>query len=147
MNLELIRTVARMREFVAEARRSVGCVPTMGALHAGHGALIDRARSECGTVVTTIFVNLIQFDRQDDYERYARTLDADLAYCEARRVDAIFAPWDRSDSPGCALALKQNGNVVYERGYGMTDLEHDIPITPATVLHAASLPSSSQPCL
>jgi pantoate--beta-alanine ligase len=92
MNLELIRTVARMREFVAEARRSVGCVPTMGALHAGHGALIDRARSECGTVVTTIFVNLIQFDRQDDYERYARTLDADLAYCEARHVDAVFAP-------------------------------------------------------
>jgi len=92
MNLELIRTIARMRKFAAETRRSVGCVPTMGALHAGHGALIDRARSECGTVITTIFVNPIQFDRQDDYERYGRSLDADLAYCEARRVDAIFAP-------------------------------------------------------
>jgi len=70
-------------------------------------------------------------------------LVADIPSC----ADAIFAPWDRSDSPGCALALKQNGNVVYERGYGMADLEHDIPITPATVFHAASLPSSSQPCL
>jgi pantoate--beta-alanine ligase len=95
MNLELIRTVARMREFVARGRhhgRSIGCVPTMGALHAGHGALIDRARSECGAVVATIFVNPIQFDRPDDYERYARTLDADLAYSEARGVDVVFAP-------------------------------------------------------
>jgi pantoate--beta-alanine ligase len=95
MNFELIRTVARMREFVAGARlqgRTIGCVPTMGALHAGHGALIDRARSECGAVVATIFVNPIQFDRPDDYERYARTLDADLVYSEARGVDAVFAP-------------------------------------------------------
>jgi pantoate--beta-alanine ligase len=95
MNLELIHAIAHMREFVADARlqgRTIGCVPTMGALHAGHGALIDRARSECDAVVTTIFVNPIQFDRQDDYERYARTLDADLVYSEARGVDAVFAP-------------------------------------------------------
>jgi pantoate--beta-alanine ligase len=95
MNIELIRTVSRMREFVALARRqgrTIGCVPTMGVLHAGHGALIDRARSECGALVATIFVNPIQFDRPDDYERYARTLDADLVYSEARGVDAVFAP-------------------------------------------------------
>jgi pantoate--beta-alanine ligase len=95
MNLELIRAVAHMREFVAGARlqgRTIGCVPTMGALHAGHGALMDRARSECGSVVATIFVNPIQFDRPDDYERYARTLDADLVYSEARGVDVVFAP-------------------------------------------------------
>jgi pantoate--beta-alanine ligase len=95
MSLEPIRTVARMREVTATARRegrTIACVPTMGALHAGHGALIDRATSECATVVVTIFVNPIQFDRGDDYERYARTLDADLAYCEARGVGAVFAP-------------------------------------------------------
>jgi pantoate--beta-alanine ligase len=95
MSLELIRTIARMREYSAEARRQsriLGCVPTMGALHAGHVALIERARSECDTVVTTIFVNPIQFDRPDDYQRYARTFEADLGYCEARKVDAVFAP-------------------------------------------------------
>ncbi len=95
MSVALIPTIARMRECAAEARRerrTVGCVPTMGALHAGHGALIERARAECEVVVVTIFVNPIQFDRQDDYQRYARTLDADLAYCQARGVDVVFAP-------------------------------------------------------
>lgn len=95
MTLETIETIARMREFVETARRggrTIGCVPTMGALHAGHGALIERARAESDLVVVTIFVNPIQFDRKDDFERYARTFEADRAFCEARGVDAIFAP-------------------------------------------------------
>jgi pantoate--beta-alanine ligase len=90
MSVELIRTIARMREW--RARRDAGCVPTMGALHPGHGALIDRARVDSGAVVVTIFVNPTQFDRQQDYERYARTLDADLEFCRARNVAAVFAP-------------------------------------------------------
>ncbi len=72
--------------------RTAGCVPTMGALHAGHGAPIARARGECGAVVMTIFVNPTQFDRREDYERYAKNLDADLEFCSARNVDAVFAP-------------------------------------------------------
>ncbi|MDE3165576.1 MAG: pantoate--beta-alanine ligase, partial [Acidobacteriota bacterium] len=70
-------TIAAVREFAAGARRRglcAGCVPTMGDLHAGHGALIERARAECGVVVVTDFVNPIQFDREDDYQRYARRL-------------------------------------------------------------------------
>jgi CubicO group peptidase (beta-lactamase class C family) len=55
------------------------------------------------------------------------------------QVDKIFAPWDKPDSPGCALAVSKAGNIVYKRGYGMADLEHKIPITPRTVFHAASL--------
>jgi CubicO group peptidase (beta-lactamase class C family) len=55
------------------------------------------------------------------------------------KVDRIFAQWDRPDSPGFALAVGNAGKIIYSRGYGMADLDHDIPITPATVFHACSL--------
>jgi CubicO group peptidase (beta-lactamase class C family) len=55
------------------------------------------------------------------------------------RVDQIFAPWDKPDSPGFAVAVSKSGRIVYSRGYGKADLDHNIPITPATVFHAASL--------
>src|SRR5581483_4148824 len=88
-------TIAQIRERVAAARhegRIVGLVPTMGALHAGHGALMDRARKDSGLVVVSIFVNPIQFDRPEDYQAYTINLDADLEFCAARGVDAVFAP-------------------------------------------------------
>jgi CubicO group peptidase (beta-lactamase class C family) len=56
----------------------------------------------------------------------------------ARRVDEVFARWDRNDSPGCAVSVVRDGAVVYTRGYGMADLEHDVPITPATVFYIGS---------
>ncbi len=87
--------ISGVRRRVAEARkagRTIGLVPTMGALHAGHGALIERARAECGFVVVSVFVNPIQFDRKDDYDRYPRTLETDLDFCGARGVDLVFAP-------------------------------------------------------
>ena len=95
MRTELVTTIAHIRELISTARRgarSVACVPTMGALHAGHGALIERARAASDVVVVTIFVNPIQFDRRDDYEQYARHLDADRKFCDARNVDIVFAP-------------------------------------------------------
>jgi CubicO group peptidase (beta-lactamase class C family) len=55
------------------------------------------------------------------------------------QIDAIFAPWDRSDSPGCAMAVMRQGEIIYSRGYGMANLEYDIPITPTTVFHVASV--------
>lgn len=54
------------------------------------------------------------------------------------RVDRVFTPWDRKDSPGCAVSVVRDGKVVYTRGYGMADLEHDVPITPATVFYIGS---------
>jgi pantoate--beta-alanine ligase len=95
MSIQLLTTIAEVREYTASARRrgmKIGCVPTMGALHAGHGSLMERARVESDAVVVTIFVNPIQFDRKDDYERYAKNLDVDVKFCEARDVDVVFAP-------------------------------------------------------
>jgi pantoate--beta-alanine ligase len=80
---------------VRSARRegkTIGCVPTMGALHPGHASLIHRARSECGFVVATIFVNPTQFGPNEDFNRYPRTLEADLEICRAAGADLVFTP-------------------------------------------------------
>lgn len=74
---------------------SVGLVPTMGALHSGHARLVRAARAENDTVVTSIFVNPLQFEALgdcDDYRNYPRQLDADLALLAAEGVDIVFAP-------------------------------------------------------
>jgi pantoate ligase/cytidylate kinase len=71
---------------------TVGLIPTMGALHAGHLSLIQRARQENGTVIVSIFINPLQFEPTEDYQRYPRTLDHDWQLCEQAGVDAIFAP-------------------------------------------------------
>lgn len=55
------------------------------------------------------------------------------------QVDSIFAEWDKSNSPGCAVSVIKDHGIIYKRGYGQADLDHDVPITPATVFHAASL--------
>jgi len=95
MTTTVVTTIAGMSDVIAAARRqgrSVACVPTMGALHAGHGALIDRARTAADLLIVTIFVNPIQFDRKEDYQAYTTDLEADRRFCEARSVDVVFAP-------------------------------------------------------
>jgi CubicO group peptidase (beta-lactamase class C family) len=57
----------------------------------------------------------------------------------SHRVDALFAPWAHVGTPGCALAVSRDGKIVYEQGYGMADIEHAVPITPATVFDIASV--------
>jgi pantoate--beta-alanine ligase len=85
---ELRRTLVTVRT----AHRTIGLVPTMGALHAGHGRLIETARRETGCVVVSLFVNPIQFDRSDDYDRYPRPLSKDVDFCTRLGVDFVFAP-------------------------------------------------------
>lgn len=92
---DLIRPIVELRRWIDFARtegKRLALVPTMGALHAGHGALIEQAREEADILVVSIFVNPLQFDRAADYQRYARVLEQDIAFCEEREVDVVFAP-------------------------------------------------------
>ena len=84
-----------MASFSAEARRagrSIGFVPTMGALHEGHLSLMRRARADNAVVVASIFVNPTQFGPSEDLSKYPRTFQQDLDGCERALVDAVFAP-------------------------------------------------------
>ena len=74
------------------AGRTVALVPTMGALHDGHLALVAEARRHADVVVVSIFVNPLQFNRSDDFDAYPRPLDDDLALCREHGVDAVYAP-------------------------------------------------------
>ena len=81
----------RLRQDRARGAR-VGLVPTMGALHAGHRSLIERARRDDDVVVVSVFVNPLQFGPGEDFERYPRTLDRDVEACAAAGADVVFAP-------------------------------------------------------
>ncbi len=93
--MEIIRTVKGLAEVADATRRagkSIGLVPTMGALHAGHKSLVDRARRENDVVIVSVFVNPTQFNNPDDLRTYPRTEEADCALLEACGVDYAFVP-------------------------------------------------------
>nr|WP_209645364.1 pantoate--beta-alanine ligase [Kibdelosporangium banguiense] len=88
----LVRSCAELSEVVDRQRGAVALVMTMGALHAGHAALIRDARRHAASVVVSIFVNPLQFGPAEDFDRYPRTLDTDLDLCSAEGADVVFAP-------------------------------------------------------
>ena len=93
--MKIIRSVAQLRDAVASLKaegKSVGLVPTMGALHAGHISLVDRARAENGAVVVSVFVNPTQFNNPTDLQTYPRTEEADCEKLRAAGVDIAFIP-------------------------------------------------------
>lgn len=93
--MEIAETKVALKEVLAGSPRPVVLVPTMGALHEGHLALIREARRKAGpegTVAVSIFVNPIQFDRAADLEAYPRPMETDLEACRREGVDVVFAP-------------------------------------------------------
>ena len=93
--MEILRTVPELRAWSRAQRvagRSVGLVPTMGALHAGHASLIRAAAAGCDAVAVSIFVNPTQFGPNEDFARYPRTFEADCALAGESGADVVFAP-------------------------------------------------------
>jgi pantoate--beta-alanine ligase len=93
--MEIIRAPHELQEKMRIRRQQgqiIGLVPTMGALHAGHLALLRAARPACGVLLTSIFVNPIQFNNPSDLDSYPRTWENDIAACEAKGVDVVYAP-------------------------------------------------------
>lgn len=109
--MRTISTIAEAESFRSEAAAPLVCVPTMGALHAGHAALIAAARGRAGdrgTVVVTIFVNPTQFGPSEDFSKYPRTLETDLAVCRRCGADAVFAPGaDEMYPPGDSTFIEE----------------------------------------
>lgn len=104
--MRIIRSIAQMHRASCSARirnRTIGFVPTMGALHRGHISLIRKAVSENDITVVSIFANPLQFGREEDFKKYPRDLKGDAGLCEKEGVDIIFHP-----------GAKQ----MYPRGYG-----------------------------
>jgi pantoate--beta-alanine ligase len=116
----VLGTVAATRAHVRAARaagRAVALVPTMGALHEGHLALVARARELADEVIVSIFVNPLQFGPNEDFERYPRTLDADLRALTGH-ADAVFAPSVAEMYPSGAVQTTVHAGPVAERYEG-----------------------------
>ncbi len=90
--MQIVRTPGSARAIARTLLRPVGFVPTMGALHDGHLALVDRARRENVSVVASIFVNPLQFGPSEDFEKYPRAFARDVELLEAHGVDVLYAP-------------------------------------------------------
>jgi pantoate--beta-alanine ligase len=113
MRLKVVRTIAELRDGVAALRREgarIGLVPTMGALHDGHIALVKRAQDGADATIATIFVNPTQFAANEDLSRYPRTEDADLDRLTAAGTDIAFVPAPQTMyPPGFSTRIEPEG--------------------------------------
>lgn len=119
--MRVLRSASEFRSNLEEARAaglSVGLVPTMGALHAGHRSLVERAHLECGFVAVTIFVNPTQFDDKLDLEAYPRSVESDLVMLSDAGCDVVFVPSteeiypDYPDDPATTVQVKGITSVL-----------------------------------
>jgi pantoate ligase/cytidylate kinase len=134
--MRLFTTIAGLRCYLEHYRngKDVALVPTMGALHAGHFSLIERARQENTLVIVSIFVNPLQFSPSEDLQRYPRQLEQDRQHCEQLGVDAIFAP----------TAVELYGKNVSSSDWGTQVTQVVPPLTMTSVLCGRSRPGHFQ---
>ena len=114
--MQIIHDTTAMQQYAEAQRRagrSIGLVPTMGALHEGHLSLIRRSRADNDVAVMTLFVNPMQFDRKDDLARYPRNLDRDADLAKAAGAEVIFHP--------SAEEMYPKGYATYVTVEGLTD--------------------------
>lgn len=109
--MKLSGSIAQMRELLGVLARPLGFVPTMGALHAGHLALVARARARCASVVVSLFVNPKQFGPNEDLANYPRDLDGDRERLAAAGVDVLFAPEEATMYPSGFSSTVDTGAI------------------------------------
>lgn len=115
MKIHVVETVQDVRDAVRQCRATsgpIGLVPTMGALHAGHGALVRQSATECGSTVVSVFVNPTQFDDSEDLRLYPRSLQSDVALCDQWGADIVFAPEAEEMFPGEARTWVNVGGLT-----------------------------------
>jgi pantoate--beta-alanine ligase len=110
-----LTTISEMKAFTAETSpraKSLGLVPTMGALHEGHLSLIRRAKEECDVIVVSIFVNPTQFGPGEDFAHYPRSPEKDLEILRSLDVDAVFAPSSEEIYPAGFATFLDPGHLA-----------------------------------
>lgn len=97
--MKILKTVKQLRSELSQLKGSIGFVPTMGNLHAGHLSLLEKAKQENDIVILSVFINPTQFNNPDDYNRYPKTLDQDAELAKKAGTNIIFAPEENEMYP------------------------------------------------
>jgi pantoate--beta-alanine ligase len=122
--MRVVTTKQELAEIIGSERPGGALVPTMGALHEGHRTLMRRARADRDHVSVSIFVNPLQFGPSEDFTRYPRQLDTDLAICDAEGVDLVFAPERHEMYDGRAPVVRVSAGRLGEILEGTTRPGH-----------------------
>jgi pantoate--beta-alanine ligase len=135
--MHVVRTPGSARAIARTLARPVGLVPTMGALHEGHLAIVDRARRENAAVVASVFVNPLQFGEGEDYARYPRDFARDASMLEAHGVDVLYAPAaDRMYRAGFATTIAAGPVTTRFEGAARPGHFDGVATVVAKLLHA-----------
>lgn len=125
MKTTIVSTVNELRQAVRHCRKqghSIGFVPTMGALHAGHASLVTRSVEECAFTVVSIFVNPTQFRPNEDYNKYPRTLEKDVELCRQAGAQLVFAPSVEEMYGKASFAAGENARSTFVEVPGISDI-------------------------